>query len=339
MSRRERSERVRHACLKRLLREYYASLTEIPLPDDLILREFAFQTLSGNFVRHLSFQSVAELGEFIVKEAPRNSYYSTALYSDPAAQRIEDKGLIFSELLFDIDADHLPDCSASEYPLESGITLSAISERCIEAGKQEQLKLLDVLTSFLGFSSNEITMYFTGHRGFHTVVRARDEEWLKLTSKQRRELVDFIKLKSSERILSRVRGRSLKFTALYSRIRKFMDIDPTLSLEEALASARVEIDELVTPDLTKLVRIIKTLNGKTGFVVTPVLSESSLMDFTLTPALSPFKGDVEVKYLHSSQEPVSLFGETVRPIKGRRAIIPKWIAIYLALNDVAEILC
>lgn len=309
------------------------------MPEDLILREFAFQTLSGNFVRHLSFQSVAELREFIVKEVPRNSYYSTALYSDPAAQRIEDKGLIFSELLFDIDADHLPDCSASEYPLESGVTLSVISERCIEAGKQEQLKLLDVLTSFLGFSSGEITMYFTGHRGFHTVVRPRDEEWLKLTSKQRRELVDFIKLKSSEKILSGGGRKSLKFTALYFRARKFMDIDPTLGLVEALASARVEIDELVTPDLTKLVRIIKTLNGKTGFVVTPVLSESSLMDFALTPGLSPFKGDVEVKYFYTSQEPIRLFGEVVKLVKDGRSVIPRWVAVYLALNNVAEILC
>ncbi|MGC8975095.1 MAG: hypothetical protein ACP5KB_02720, partial [Thermoprotei archaeon] len=115
MSRQERSEKSRYSQLQKLLREYYKTLSEFLLPEDLILREFAFQTLSGNFVRHLSFQNVAEFKEFLVRETPRNSYYSVALYSDPAAQKIEDKGYIFAELFFDIDVDHIPECNALEY--------------------------------------------------------------------------------------------------------------------------------------------------------------------------------------------------------------------------------
>ncbi|MEM0297241.1 MAG: DNA primase small subunit domain-containing protein [Zestosphaera sp.] len=337
MSRRGRSEGGRSSGLQKLLSEYYRSLTEIPLPDDFILREFAFQQLGGGFVRHLTFQSTAELREFLVKETPRNSYYSTALYRDPAAQRMEDKGLIFSELFFDIDVDHLPDCSALEYPLEPEGSLSVISEKCVEVGKQEQLKLLDVLTSFFGFSSGEIRVYFTGHRGFHTVVRPKDEDWLKLTSRQRRELVDFIKLKGVDKLLPSGRGKSMRFTALYSRIVKLMDVDPTITPDEALTNARVEIDELVTPDVSKLARIIWTLNGKTGFKVFPVTNESELIKFSAGPHLSPFRGEVEVKYLRTSLEPIRLFNELFKPVRGVRSTVPSWIAVYLALNNAAEV--
>jgi len=339
MSRQERSEKSRYSQLQKLLREYYKTLSEFLLPEDLILREFAFQTLSGNFVRHLSFQNVAEFKEFLVRETPRNSYYSVALYSDPAAQKIEDKGYIFAELFFDIDVDHIPECNALEYHLIPEGTLTVMSRDCVEVGKQEQLKLLDTLTYFFGFSMSEIRMYFTGHRGFHTVVRPRDEDWLRLGSRQRRELVDFIKLKKAEKTAVKSRRlKSLKFTALYARARKLMETDPTLSFGEALSSSKVEIDELVTPDLTKLARVINTLNGKTGFKVTLLPSESELVSFYVGPHLSPFKKDAEIRPHYSSKEELRILDYSLRLIKGRRVVVPGWVAVYLALNNVAEIM-
>ncbi len=339
MSRRERSEKSEYSRLQKLLREYYISLNEFLLPEDLILREFAFQTLNGSFVRHLSFQNVAEFKEFLVRETPRNSYYSVALYSDPAAQKIEDKGYIFAELFFDIDVDHIPECSTLEYHLVPEATLTVVSRECVEVGKQEQLKLLDILTHFFGFSMSEIRMYFTGHRGFHTIVRPRDEDWLRLNSRHRREIVDFIKLKNAGRIGAKGRrARSLKFTALYARVLELMETDPTLSFEEALRNTKVEIDELVTPDLTKLARVINTLNGKTGFKVTLLRSESELVGFGVGPHLSPFKKDTEIRPRYSSKEELKILDYSLKLVSGKRVIVPGWVAIYLALNDVAEII-
>ncbi len=325
--------------LQKLLREYYKTSSEFLLPEDFILREFAFQTLNGSFVRHLSFQNVAEFREFLVKETPKNSYYSVALYSDPAAQKIEDKGYIFAELFFDIDVDHLPECSTIEYQLVPEASLSVVSEDCVEVGKQEQLKLLDILTYFFGFSMSEIRMYFTGHRGFHTLVRSRDEDWMKLTSKQRRELVDFIKLRKAEKLVGKGRkAKSLKLTALYVRTLKLLETDPTMSFDEALSSVKVEIDELVTPDLTKLARVVNTLNGKTGFKVTLLSSESELVSFTLSPRLSPFRKDVEVRPLFSSKREVRILDYELRLVKGKSIVVPGWVAVYLALNEVVEII-
>ncbi|MCC6033655.1 MAG: hypothetical protein LM561_06235 [Desulfurococcaceae archaeon] len=324
--------------LQKLLREYYRTSSEFLLPEDFILREFAFQTLSGAFVRHLSFQNVAEFREFLVKETPKNSYYSVALYSDPAAQKIEDKGYIFAELFFDIDVDHLPECNTVEYQLVPEASLSVVSEGCVEVGKQEQLKLLDILTYFFGFSMGEIRMYFTGHRGFHTLVRPRDEDWMKLTSRQRRELVDFIKLRKAEKVVGKGRkARSLKLTALYARALKLLETDPTMGFDEALNSVKVEIDELVTPDLTKLARVVNTLNGKTGFKVTLLHSESELVSFTITPHLSPFRKEVEVRPLFSSKGEVRILDYALRLVKGRNVVVPGWVAVYLALNGVVEV--
>lgn len=339
MSRRERSEKSEHSQLQKLLREYYRSLNEFLLPEDLILREFAFQTLNGNFIRHLSFQNVAEFKEFIIRETPKNSYYSIALYSDPAAQKIEDKGYIFAELFFDIDVDHIPECRTIEYHLMPEATLTLVSGECVEVGKQEQLKLLDILTYFFGFSMSEIRIYFTGHRGFHTIVRPRDEEWLRLSSRQRKELVDFIKMKNVEKTgLKGRKTRSLKFTALYTRALKLMETDPTLSFEEALRNAKVEIDELVTPDLTKLARVINTLNGKTGFKVTLLPNESELVSFSVGPHLSPFKKDVQIRPRYSSKEELEILDYPLKLVRGRSVVVPGWVAVYLALNDVAEII-
>lgn len=338
MSRQGRSEKSEYGSLQKLLREYYRSVSEFLLPEDLILREFAFQTLNNNFMRHLSFQSAAEFKEFMVRETPKNSYYSVALYSDPAAQKMEDKGYIFAELFFDIDVDHIPECRTIEYRLVPDARLTLVGRECIEVGKQEQLKLLDILTHFFGFSTHEIRIYFTGHRGFHTVVRPRDEEWLRLGSRQRRELVDFIKMKNAEKIgLKGRKARSLKFTALYSRVLKLMETDPTLSFDEALRTAKVEVDELVTPDLTKLARVINSLNGKTGLKVTLIPNESELASFSVGSHLSPFKKDVEIRSLYSSKEDLKILDYPLRLVRGKSIVVPGWVAMYLALNNVAEI--
>ncbi|MCC6047841.1 MAG: DNA primase, partial [Desulfurococcaceae archaeon] len=75
-----------------ILTRYYR-VANLRLPKDLALREFAFQTLDqGVYVRHLSFTSEAELRGYLVLNTPRQAYYSTAKYSNPAAQSYEDSG-------------------------------------------------------------------------------------------------------------------------------------------------------------------------------------------------------------------------------------------------------
>ncbi|PUA32236.1 MAG: hypothetical protein B7O98_06085 [Zestosphaera tikiterensis] len=329
-------------CLRKLLRDYYKGL-EVELPEDFILREFAFQKFkTKTFVRHLTFQSLAQVKEYLIKETPYNAYYSIALYRDPAAERMEDKSLIYAELFFDIDSDHLPGCKPVTYTLLEGLELDYVSPECVEAGKHEQLKLLDVLKEYFGFSKDEIRMYFTGNRGFHTIVKPKDEDWLKLNSTQRRELVNFLKLFEAEKLIDRKKGRStVRVTALRRRIVETFEKSRVGSGDERefIQLCKVYVDELVTPDVTKLARIPKTINGKSGLPSITFSSEAELHKFKFNQSLSPFKGEFVVKSLYTSREAIKVFDTEVYLLRNQKLLMPAPVAVYLALNNVVELIC
>ncbi|MCD6324029.1 MAG: hypothetical protein J7L55_02850 [Desulfurococcales archaeon] len=332
--------------LRELLRKYF-SRAEIQLPDDFILREFAFQSFTTKrYVRHLSFQSLASLREYLINETPLNSYYSVALYRDPAASSMEDKGLIGAELLFDIDVDHIPGCDSQELTLPEGKPVHIISGRCIELGKEHQLRLIDFLIKDFGFSEGEITYYFTGNRGFHTVVRPKDTEWLKMISSARRELVDYIKgnqldlrlLLPSRKVNSAdlhlpVKGGWLGRAAALIREGKTLD---EIVVDEVVNRFSVEVDEQVTPDLSRLIRIPNTLNGKSGLPVKVFRNESELLEFTYGIHLSPFEGESLVKPLITSKV-ISILGEKIQLYPDQLILLPLPVGIFLALNGAVHI--
>ena len=45
-------------------------------------------------------------------------------------------------------------------------------EICLEASKAEAIKLVDILTEDFGFSSDVLTVAFSGHRGYHVHVES-----------------------------------------------------------------------------------------------------------------------------------------------------------------------
>ena len=331
--------------LKSLLRDYFSSI-KLELPEDFILREFAFQDYaSEKYIRHMSFQSLASLREFLVNKTPINSYYSAAVYRDPAATAMEDKGLIGAELMFDIDSDHIEECNPVILKLE-GRELHIMSEKCIELGKRHELRLLDILMNDFGFSKNEIRVYFTGNRGFHTVVRPKDEEWFKLGSRERRELIDYIK------------GVGLKLGLILPRKVKNIDKEGLIrcggwrrrilsrnfeieevfnSPEDAVKSVAVEIDEQVTQDLSRLIRIPNTLNGKTGMPVTLFKTENDFLSFKYCEELSPFKGRVLVKSLSTTSR-FEIWDYSIQLVKDQTILLPLPLAVYLSLNKAVKML-
>jgi len=327
-----------------LLRDYFSSI-ELSLPEDYMLREFAFQDyISGRYVRHLSFQSLASLREFLVNKTPRNSYYSVAIYRDPAAPHMEDKGLIGAELMFDIDSDHIEGCDATTLKL-GGRELHVMTERCIELGKEHELRLLDILTNDFGFTKDEVRTYFTGNRGFHTVVRAKDEEWLKLGSRERRELIDYIKgvgldlsLVLPKRVGDLNEKGLLRCGGWRRMLSKYLNIKEVInSSGRAIKSVIVEIDEQVTQDLSRLIRIPGTINGKTGLPVILFRSVSDLISFRYSEDLSPFKGKAIVRSLITISK-FKLWSYRIQLVKDQTMLLPLPLAVYLGLNNAVEIL-
>ena len=176
-------------------------------------REFGFLTFDGKtMVRHIGFQTRDALESFLKKETYSDAFYSSAYYENPEAE-MDKKGWLGADLVFDIDADHIPTpCSKvhDEWVCGScgfagkGVTPEMCPacgsekfdvktwpcEVCLESAKIETIKLLDTLTDDFGFSKNEVRMFFSGHRGYHVQVESADVRTLDAVA--RKEIVDYV---------------------------------------------------------------------------------------------------------------------------------------------------
>ncbi|MEM3773476.1 MAG: DNA primase small subunit PriS [Candidatus Bathyarchaeia archaeon] len=175
-------------------------------------REFGFVSFEGQMVRHKGFQSLEEARVFVQNFVPRDAYYSCAYYENPTAE-MERKGWLGADLIFDIDADHIPtpcnkihdewvccNCGFSgkgitpnNCPLCNGEkfeTNTWLCQECLETAKNETMKLLDILRNDFGFSDKDIHVYFSGHRGYH--VHIENEVVQSLDSISRKEIVDYV---------------------------------------------------------------------------------------------------------------------------------------------------
>jgi len=155
---------------------------EAPLlvPDRFAKREFGFMFFDRDFVmRHLGFQSRAALKKYLVEQVPSHAYYSCAYYEKPDAPTMAEKKWLGADLIFDLDADHVE--GAKDLPYE----------KMLERVKEEVKRLIDeFLLGDLGFSEDNLKIVFSGGRGYH--VHINDQKVLKLSSHERREIVDYV---------------------------------------------------------------------------------------------------------------------------------------------------
>ncbi len=194
--------------------EYYRSHSEkIMPPPQCVKREFGFIPFREQIMmRHRGFLSVQQLVETIQDIAPAHAYYSSAYYERPQ-EEMDKKGWLGADLIFDIDADHLPTvcglehrywicrncgtvfmrkksetcnyCGGTKFQEETWFC-----ENCLEAAKHETLKLIDFLTTDFGFDVANLEICFSGHRGYH--VHVVNENTSKLDQSARREIVDYV---------------------------------------------------------------------------------------------------------------------------------------------------
>ncbi|HVP92710.1 MAG TPA: DNA primase small subunit domain-containing protein [Acidobacteriota bacterium] len=183
------------------------------MPNWMQKREFAFLLPEKHaMVRHQGFNSQAEFAVFLESIIPSDIYYSCAYYSDPRAH-MDKKGWLGADLVFDIDADHIPTkcskihdewtcgscgfvgkgivpdkcpaCNSEKLDLKSWPC-----EICLESAKAETIKLFDFLLRDFGFSDGEIHVFFSGHRGYHVHVESKSVQTLGTIG--RKEIVDYV---------------------------------------------------------------------------------------------------------------------------------------------------
>ena len=79
-----------------------------PSPQSFSQREFAFLLFKERaMVRHKTFSNPASLCSFVRERIPSDIYHSCAYYENPEAD-MDKKGWSGADLVFDIDADHIP---------------------------------------------------------------------------------------------------------------------------------------------------------------------------------------------------------------------------------------
>jgi DNA primase small subunit len=200
--------------VKRKFEEYYReSYTANHAPKNIEKREFGFLTFDGKtMLRHVGFKTRENLESFLRKEVYSDAYYSCAYYENVEAE-MDKKGWLGADLIFDIDADHIPTpcnkvhdewvCGTCGFagkgivpencPICKGKKFDLNTwpcETCLNSARTETMKLLDMLLQDFGFSDGEMRIFFSGHRGYH--VHVESEAYASLDAVARKEIVDYV---------------------------------------------------------------------------------------------------------------------------------------------------
>jgi DNA primase small subunit len=165
--------------LQKSFSDYYAK-AKLELPDRFGRREWGFMFFGrDSMLRHMALRSADEMRRFLRNEAPAHSYHSTAYYEKPDAQTMKDKKWLGADLIFDLDADHIEGSAAMSY------------EEMLRVVKREIIRLAEeFVLGDLGFGADSVQLVFSGGRGYH--IHVRHQSVLELSSRERREIVDYI---------------------------------------------------------------------------------------------------------------------------------------------------
>jgi DNA primase small subunit len=379
-------ERRTREYLRGRFRDYYRG-ARIALPPAPDAREWGYVPWSGGgttMVRHQSRLELGAVGEFLADEAPRHVYFSAARYDDPGAGSMDAKGWRGADLVFDLDADHLPGVDPETTPY---------AEMLAEC-KAALLRLLDVLEADFGFRDTQVV--FSGGRGYH--VHVRDEGVRGLDSAARREVVDYVRgigVDADALIRTDAAGTTTRRTIptgggwgrrVHRRLRRLAaelrELDEATAVErlrsydgigesraerirealadpEALADGNVErggqglrillanvveetlreetapIDEPVTTDVRRLIRLPGSLHGGSGLVVRRLDRDTVEAFEPLADAIADrFRGET-VRVDVTDPGPVEFDGESLTVDSGEVSV-RECLAVFLMARGRAE---
>ncbi|MBN2517499.1 MAG: DNA primase catalytic subunit PriS [Candidatus Altiarchaeota archaeon] len=348
--------------LKERFQDYYKGSKLAYMPENIHQREFGFGSFSKKIaVRHRGFKDEKDLQEYVRKEAPAHVNHSTARYRFPATE-MADKEHLGTDLIFDIDVGdlNLP-CSKEHGP-------NWVCETCFEALKKEIIKLKDFLMEDFGFGAGEMTINFSGSRGYH--LRIQNGKVLSLDEKARKEITNYLSFEVDigefiKDIDGRIRGPLPGEGGLRGRIARTVineisgddRITEKKSVIEQIkegnwgafprgyglkrigeyaknSAVRIPVDSKVTTDLSHLIRLPETLHGGSGLLAKVV---DDLDSFEPMGECFVFGAEeTKVEIMNAVPEFMAR-GERTGPFdKGGRKV-PLFIAVFLACKGFATI--
>ncbi|MCX9025963.1 MAG: DNA primase catalytic subunit PriS [Candidatus Methanoperedens sp.] len=208
--------------LRKRFGDYYQNAI-LTLPPELERREWGFiffdELPEVVMRRHKAFSRENEAFDYLRGMVPAHAYHSAAYYKFPGAATMKEKQWQGADLIFDLDADHLPMKARSYAEMLSNV-------------KTETMKLLDFLLDDFGFPEDNISVVFSGGRGYH--IHVRDPKVLELESAERREIVDYVS------------GTGLSIDYLFKSAKHKVYDDGKFKKKELTASRRITSFEEVT---------------------------------------------------------------------------------------------
>nr|CCC55620.1 DNA primase, small subunit [uncultured archaeon] len=348
---------------------YYRSSGSLWVPPRLESREIGFLTFDGHFRRHLRVGSRGELVSAVLREVPWGIFYSVSLYEDPGNPEMDRKGWMGADLAFDIDVKDLHPACIDEHdfylceggevrPLGAGASpgcrrVDWVCPNCVEAGRREVLKLLDVLQRDLGIRPDAISVYFSGHRGFH--VHVEDDSLLGLGREARAQIVDYLTLSShspgfllellgnSEDDLRTLVGWPMRVAEALRRrygappTRAFLEHvtrgEAAAALEAAIAEVRVRVDPQVTMDVSRILRMPTSLNEKTGMAKVPCRDVVVCDPLEEAVAIGDEPVRVEISYAPR----LRIGGYDYGPYRHTTLRLPAFVSAFLISKGVAKL--
>ncbi|MEM4272623.1 MAG: DNA primase catalytic subunit PriS [Candidatus Bilamarchaeaceae archaeon] len=153
--------------------EYYRR-AEISVPS-IEQREFGVGGFQKKIeARHMSFPNNQALKNYLIDNAPLFISHSIAYYRYPEATPMENKGWEGGDLVFDLD-------------VHAGMFMK---KEEIAKVRGDAIILIERLQEDFGVRKGEITVVFSGGRGFH--IHVRSPEYRMLGGDERREISDYL---------------------------------------------------------------------------------------------------------------------------------------------------
>lgn len=363
--------------IKNFFKEYYYRNHDIILKHikDIESREFGYINFEGTMIRHVSLDRKT-FPTWIKKVIPRDLYHSSAYYLFPDKDMLN-KGWVGADLIFDIDLDHFWDFKPKVieiYKNKNNYTINKddigkkvaettiLDEESILRAKKELIRLMDKLVNDLDISLEKMTIYYSGHRGFH--LHIYDEKIREMDSYSRMEIKDYLtldgfdilnlktldnwpirKLKEiinnknyifnffNEKELNKISyllncGKKERYRLLK------MNKKLRYKLNEFIVKyIGIHIDGIVTVDISRLIRVPYSIHGKTGLVKI-YIDYDNIDDFNpLTNAVIDDKRIVKVKIIYCPE--IIWDKKEYKEILNEEKEIPISLAVYLTLRGLA----
>lgn len=320
-------------------------------PEGMEKREFGFGNDKKIDYRHLSFAKEDELKNYFVTNSPLYASFSSAYYEFPSAQPMPKKNLLAADLIFEFDADCPHGCLTCN--------------ECLDKAKRDTQRLIDdFLIPDFGFAKKDIKITFSGSRGYHLYVI--NEEVKHLNAEARRAIVDYLQAKNLD-IKSIIRGgatleskgwRGRLAKAAYDYVKtsnekKFTEKEEILKkmsegnydlfrgahsfwdrmLNEQIIHLGSAIDQSVTIDISRLIRLPSTLHGGSSLLCMYVDNLDKFDPFR--DAVVFYNPPMKIKVTRDIGE-FMLKDQTFEPlVHGQEASLPEYAALYLICKESA----